>query len=265
MIGSASISPLWRGLPDDFDHRVALAVEKGLDKAPGGAAKVFFRADDVGVPGNAFTQLTQAFGKRRTPLCLAVVPAWLTQSRFATLKKTCGEGPWCWCQHGWRHVNFEPAGAKKREFGSARPAKDKKQDISRGATRLREIMGPDFTPVFSPPWNRCDGESMAHMAASGIKALSRTVGAGPEPPSQLPDFPISVDLHTRKEPDPAHSLERLLGELETGLASGLCGVMIHHQRMNPRAFHFLDVLLDRLPLHREARIVHFGNLLEGAA
>ncbi len=262
MIVSNTVSPLWLGLPQDHAQRIAQAVREGLDQAPGNTAQVYFRADDVAVPGNSFSRMLATFRAHDAPLCLAVVPAWLTVSRWAALTRDAGrEDLVCWCHLCWRHMNFEPQGVKKREFGQARPARDKRQDLAKGFKRLKEIMGERFTPVFSPPWNRCDGESMAAMPSIGFKGLSRTVGAGPQPPEGLPDFPVLVDLHTRKEPDPAASLDALLEELVRGLSTGSCGIMLHHQRMNETAHAFLDTLLGALAGASGVRFVHFGHLL----
>lgn len=262
MIVSNNVSPLWQAVPGDIIKQTEQAIDKGLEKAPGGAAEVFFRADDVAVPGNAYTAMCLAFQAGRAPLCLAVVPAWLTQSRWATLRRDAAPGElFSFSQHGWRHMNFEPQGVKKREFGQARPARDKRMDLSKGFRRMGEIMGADFTPVFTPPWNRCDGESLEAMPGIGIKAVSRTVGAGPDTPAGLPDFPIRVDLHTRKEADPQASLAAMLAELTEGLASGRCGVMLHHQRMNQAGLEYLKDMLAVLKTRPGIRMVHFGHLL----
>ncbi len=261
MIVSSLVSPLWQDLPQDHAKRLERAVALGLEAASGGTATVFFRADDVAVPGNSFARMAEVFVRTGAPLCMAVVPAWLTANRWQTLSQLCDGTQWCWCQHGWRHMNFEAPGVKKREFGSARPAKDKRQDLAKGFKRLSDIMGKHFTPVFSPPWNRCDGESMAAMPALGFTGLSRTVGAGPEPPQGLPDFPVCTDLHTRKEPDPSQSLDALLEELTRGLASGQCGVMLHHQRMNETSALFLETLVAALGKHPGVRFSHYRELL----
>ncbi|WP_243310740.1 polysaccharide deacetylase [Fundidesulfovibrio agrisoli] len=247
MIVSNNVSPIWLAIPDNYRTRLIQAAELGLSQAPGGRAQVFFRADDVAVPGNSFTKMVGIFREGGAPLCMATVPSWLTVSRWQALLKEAREDElFCWCQHGWRHMNFEPVGQKKREFGQARPAKDKRLDLTKGFKRLGEIMEQRFTPVFSPPWNRCDGESMAAMPAIGFRGLSRTVGAGPNPPENLPDFPVRMDLHTRKEPDPQASLEAMLDEMRQGLASGRLGVMLHHQRMNDAAGVFLAALIKEL-------------------
>jgi hypothetical protein len=76
----------------------------------------------------------------------------------------------------------------------------------------------------------------------------------------LPDYQVNVDLHTRKEIAPHRALENLLTELEQGIGSGLCGIMIHHQRMNGPALLLLDILLDRIRRCANLTPVHFGDL-----
>ena len=41
-----------------------------------------------------------------------------------------------------------------------------------------------------------------------------------------------------------------------------CGIMLHHRRMNSRAFACLDVLLKLLAAHPRIRLVNFRHLLE---
>ena len=50
-------------------------------------------------------------------------------------------------------------------------------------------------------------------------------------------------------------------DLEQNLTSGLCGIMIHHQRMNEIAFQFLDLLLMTLTRSSDIRVVNFRDLL----
>jgi hypothetical protein len=70
-----------------------------------------------------------------------------------------------------------------------------------------------------------------------------------------------VDLHTRKETDAWQGWKTLLEEVDTGLASGLCGFMIHHTRMNEPAFLFLEDLLDFISRCSHIRPVTFNDLI----
>jgi hypothetical protein len=123
-------------------------------------------------------------------------------------------------------------------------------------------MREDLLPVFTPPWNRCDQETLGALQDMGYKAISRNLAAQPAVPPTLPDYAVNVDLHTRKERDSKSGWQGLLSELGDGLTRGFCGIMIHHQRMNAAAFDFLDILLPELKRLNCARLAHLGNLIE---
>jgi hypothetical protein len=203
------------------------------------------------------------FTTHQVPLALALVPAWLTTPRWKALLAGGNDGThlWGWHQHGWRHKNHEPAG-KKQEFGPARRTTALRDDLERGRHRLTSIIGEASLPAFTPPWNRCSAESLKQLKELGFKAVSRSQGAKPQTLETLPDLFVNVDLHTRKADRPREDWAALLGELETALAGGWCGIMLHHQRMNDLAFDFLDILLQHMVKHKHFRIVHLKTLLE---
>ena len=259
---------IWRHFPSDLDSRIDACIRSGCEKADSkGRIYLFFRADDVGVPGMKFARLMDLFAKYGVPLSLAIVPAWLTHDRWQYLNGFERKNParYSWHQHGWRHVNHEPAG-KKQEFGGARSLSEIEHDLIRGKNRLRELMGEAFFPVFTPPWNRCSVHTVLLLRQLGFVAVSRSYGSQPLSPRGLPDFYVNVDLHTRKERAAAAGWNNLLRELELAIASNYCGIMIHHQIMNHAAFDFLEILLKGL-VNRKKKIqlVNFkdlANLLE---
>ncbi len=256
-------SLLWNLPLTDLKPRLQDCVDQAMGRSrlplP---VRVYFRADDIGVPGIRFFRLLDLFHDCRMPLCLAVVPAWITRQRWEIFEKTDRKAPglWCWHQHGWRHVTYEIAG-KKQEFGQVRSIGAIQQDIVRGREKLESLMNERFTPVFTPPWNRCDGRTLAVLKNNGFRAVSRHRQSRPLPPQGLPDFSINVDLHTRREITPEDGWQSLWKEISRAVSSGACGVMIHHQRMNESAFEFLKVLLD--VVNQDPRIlpVHFKDML----
>ena len=255
------VSPLWLAPQPDAGARIKRlieAVERPLE--------VFFRADDVGVPSASFARLADLFRRHRTPLCLAVVPSWLTRPRRRLLLETTGRDRslWCWHQHGWRHMNHA-GGGKKQEFGPERTRQALRQDLTRGRRRLEEELGENFVPVFTPPWNRCDGKTLELLSELGYHAVSRSANSRPPARDGLPDFQVNVDLHTRPEADPESGWQRLWAELERARGGGRLGIMIHHQRMNEAAFDFLQLLLEAFGRNRRLRLVHFGHLAAGGA
>jgi peptidoglycan/xylan/chitin deacetylase (PgdA/CDA1 family) len=256
------VSTLWRFLPLDLSARMDRCLSATLEKVDSkDQGTVFFRADDVAVPGINFIRLMDLFTRYRVPLCLAVVPAWLTQARWQHLQRIGQKAPslWCWHQHGWRHVNHEPKG-KKQEFGPSRPCLKIRDDLIRGKHHLQTVMGESFYPVFTPPWNRCDHNTLGLLKELNYRAVSRSKKSVPPSPYGLPDFAVSVDLHTRKEGHPLFGWESLFSELGSALSQSPCGIMIHHQRMNEAAFVFLERFIQTLIKQRHFNIVHFMDL-----
>ncbi len=259
MIVKHIVSSLWTLPFPDLSSRLEQAVRKGVERAPSETCTVFFRADDIGAPGRTFEKMIPLFQNHALPLNLAVVPTWLTAPRWAMLQRLCSTTPhlWNWHQHGWRHINHEPAG-KKQEFGPARSREAKHKDLSRGQAGLQKILGEDFIPVFTPPWNRMDAESLESVKELGFKAISRSRHARPD--TDLPDFQVNVDLHTRTEIDPHEGMDAFLAELEESVASGNCGIMIHHQRMNSQALEGLDRILATLAATPGIHVAGFREL-----
>ncbi|MBU0945035.1 MAG: polysaccharide deacetylase family protein [Proteobacteria bacterium] len=259
------IASLYKKLPADTEKRLQLALDRGLAEGKG-EAEIFFRADDIGVPGEQFSHLIQLFLTARLPLCLAVVPSWLTTVRCQQLIGLTGQNSsqWCWHQHGWLHRNHESEG-KKQEFGSSRPPRQQWADLAKGKERLLSIMGKTFSPFFTPPWNRCSLDTLHALQDLRFRAVSRSAGAKPLSPPGLPDLQVNTDLHTRKEEHPEECLHNLLQELESGLRGGRSGIMIHHQRMDRTAFAFLAVLLNLIVSHPSLYPVRFQEISKDQA
>jgi predicted deacetylase len=264
---NATPCAIYRRLPLDLAARLQGVLARAAEARSGAApATVWFRADDIGVPGRQFGRMLATFTAHRVPLAPALVPAWLTASRWHALQRQGSEGAhlWGWHQHGWRHLNHQPGG-KKQEFGPARSAAALESDLVRGCRRLEAILGDAFLPLFTPPWNRCSAEALAQLKALGFRAVSRSSGAKPSSPEGLVDLFVNVDLHTRKATRAQADWAALLAELEAALTVGWCGIMLHHQRMNGAAFDFLDILLQHMAKQQHFRIVHLKTLLESPA
>ena len=258
-----SVSSIWQRLPSNLASRTEACIRGACEQRPGpGKVSIFFRADDIAVPGRRFKHLLEVFSFYRAPLCLAVVPAWLTTARWQAI---AGIGQntaslWCWHQHGWRHANHAMEG-KRQEFDPQRSVFDMESDIRRGRQRLESLMGKSFYPVFTPPWNRCGQEALAVLKNMGYRGVSRSRGSLPPSPPGLPSFDVDVDLHTRKEGSSKAGWDNLFNELHQAISEGRCGFMIHHQRMNTAAFDFLDILLKVVKTQTKLHLVHFKDLI----
>jgi len=256
---------LWRSVPADIAAKIDRCLSRGCEnRRAGHPATVFFRADDVAVPGRRFGRLLMLFSSLRIPLSLAVVPAWLTEARWRRIQGFGDRTPdlWCWHQHGWRHANYEKEG-KKQEFGPSRSASRIKRDLARGKERLESLMDRHFYPVFTPPWNRCSQDTLRLLREMNYRGVSRSAGSLPAPPEGLPDFQVNVDLHTRRDPGLRSGWSRLLSDLEAGVESGACGIMIHHQLMTDPAFEFLELLGARVAAHKGLLATDFRRMAGG--
>jgi hypothetical protein len=255
-------SALYNNPIPDLKTQLHKSIAKGLSqRKQNSSSTIFFRADDIGVPSNQFKEMVSLFLHHKVPLCLAVVPAWLSQTRLDALQQVTGtSSQFCWHQHGWLHRNYELSG-KKQEFGSIRSEEHIRQDLVSGQKRLTKLLDNHFSLFFTPPWNRCSTSTLKLLKKLQYKGVSRSRGASPLSPENLPDFQVNVDLHTRNEINTEDSLQYLLGEITTSLSSGFTGVMLHHQRMNSNAFHLLDLFLQVISEFREIESVHFDEMI----
>nr|NJM01228.1 hypothetical protein [Desulfobacula sp.] len=163
------ISGIYQSQDPGLLGKIRDGVREQLRTAPAGQEiKIFFRADDIAAPSKNFSRMMGLFLKYQVPLCLAVVPAWLTPKRWEAMAefREKGRDLFCWHMHGYRHMNYEPQG-KKQEFGPARTARVVLNDLIKGRERLETIMGKDLTPVFTPPWNRCSRDALMMLKKPG--------------------------------------------------------------------------------------------------
>lgn len=243
------------------DKELAARIDKAT-YCKNNKIKLFFRADDIGVPSKNFTAMAELFQSYNMPLLLAVVPCWLTAPRFTSLKRSTQNAPelFFWHQHGWAHKNHEAQG-KKHEFGHSRPKSSVEHDITKGKERLTTILGEQLSPIFTPPWNRCTSETMDLLVKHGFKVLSRSKNANPLSPKKLPDLQINIDLHTRKETDQLTAFTHLIAEIQQGASDGYCGIMLHHQLMNDVAFRVLEILIQTLAQNDSVECIDFNTLV----
>lgn len=258
---SKTISPIWtKKLPQETQEKLREILQSVADGDR--MLQVFFRADDIAVAGELFRRLMHLFLFHKMPLCLAVVPDWLNQSRWKEIQEFNPKSSlWCWHQHGRSHRNYEKQG-KKGEFGDSRTEQAISIDLTEGRNILVKTMGDLFYPVFTPPWNRCGITTLNLLRELGFKAVSRSKGAKPAAKGILPDFTVNVDLHTRRESDFSEGWQNLMAEFAAAAGNGRMGIMLHHQLMNEEAFAFLDLLLAELRSCRNVSCCTFRELQE---
>ena len=255
-----NISSIWhKPLPETIKDRLHDIINRTSRCST--PVQIFFRADDIALVDEPFRRLMHIFHSHETPLCLAVVPDWLTPNNWSAIQKFAPENPlWCWHQHGKRHINYQPEG-KKCEFGDARDRESISTDLTEGKNSLIEIVGNLFYPVFTPPWNRCSQTTLELLSEMNFAAVSRSKGAKPSAENILPDLAVNIDLHTRRETRSDEGWQNLLAEFMVAVEGGRMGIMLHHQLMNEAAFVFLDLLLTYIKSQSNVSPVTFRELL----
>jgi hypothetical protein len=256
------VSAIWKNKISILTESFDLWWDDFKKHIPQDGCDIFFRADDIGYPGRQFSAMIEAFKEHQTPLALAVVPAWFNEDRKNSLLTELGPdlNLWCMHQHGYRHMNHEQQG-KKFEFGPSRDAATVYGELSRGRNKLEKLLGNQFSPLFTPPWNRCSANTMKSLVELNFTAISRSTNVSPEPPRNLPDIPVNIDLHTIKEISPEKGTEKLQELLIGAVESGQAGFMLHHQRMNKTAQIFLHYLLDKIKNTHTLRVKDIRDML----
>jgi hypothetical protein len=229
-------------------------VRKALD---GAAAPLvcFFRDDDVGRRADRLRELLDLFAERALPLDLAVIPAVLNAPAAEDLRRRIerSAGRLGAHQHGYAHVNHEPAGERKCEFGPSRSHSDQLRDVDTGRRRLDLLLGPVAEPIFTPPWNRCTAATGSCLVELGFEILSREASAAPLDVPGLHELPVGVDWLKRRDGTrlPHEAIAALAaGAVERG---GPVGVMFHHAEMDAAELEAAAELLTTLGEHERTR------------
>lgn len=195
---------------------------------------VFIRDDDAGWDDARLWELLDCVGWDRVPIDLAVVPRALGPRAARELRARADDAPGLLGlhQHGFAHLNHEPAG-RKCEFGPSRAITAQRADLQQGRAMLAAEFEHRLQYFFTPPWNRCTPQTARLLAELGYSALSRDRGA----PAQrdLPELAIDADWCKlrRISPNDAAAVAAAIAEAIRALGSGEAfGLMLHHAQMD---------------------------------
>ena len=206
----------------------------------------FFRDDDAGWEDDELYRLLDVVTWFRVPLALAAIPTAVGPRLAADLQSlvTSGGSTISVHQHGFAHVNHEPAG-RKSEFGRSRPRNVQRQDIANGREHLQNALGLPLPPIFTPPWNRCTGDTTECLVELGFEVLSRDVTADPLGPASLHELPVCLDWTGRRGArlGDARWGETIAGAIGPGATVGF---MLHHAAMSAGDRRMLSELLEVL-------------------
>lgn len=219
--------------------------------------RLFVRDDDAGWRQDRLDALLELFHQYDAPIDLAVIPAVLTTSSADQLGRWrvrhSGVGLH---QHGYAHLNHEPAGSRKCEFGPSRLVDRQCADIAMGHEKLTALLGR-IDPIFTPPWNRCESATIALLPRLGFTTYSddgkaARCEAGPV------HVPVDLDWdRARNSGLLTDALARLLTRPEPR-----AGIMLHHATMDAEARADLAQFLELVRAHATIELVPMRNRLE---
>jgi len=232
-------------------------VRRALDEIAAPVA-FFFRDDDAGWADDRLWPLLDVFQQHHAPVDVAVIPQALSPAAARALAARAGERQRDvrMHMHGFAHENHEPTG-KKCEFGPARDEATQRRDLEAGQRRLREFLGEDIDPVFTPPWNRCTPTTARLLVELGFRGLSRDVGETRFAIPGLSEIPIRVDWQRRGDDGIASVGTRLAA----AIPGGPVGLMLHHALLDWEERRLLGELLALLRGHANARCRTMAELL----
>lgn len=209
---------------------------------------LFLRDDDSDENHENLRELFDVALACGVPINLEIIPGTLTEAGIRLLSDHKRFTPDLveLNQHGWQHTNHEPTG-RKCEFGPSRSYEQQYADIAQGKALLEATFAELFTPVFTPPWNRCTADTFRALQALGFVGFSGLRNGSRVSGYAFQDLSVTLDLYHWKDGAAMKAPVRLIEELLAQLGSGdAIGLLLHHKVMDHDAFAFLEGLLATL-------------------
>jgi len=154
--------------------------------------KVIVRVDDIGGKNQQAEALILAFCKLGVKVTCAVVPYWLTSDCIDFMVNISKQFPGLIevHQHGYAHINYSDAG-EEYEFGPNRTFEQQRSDILAGRRVLEKFLGRLFSPVFTPPYNAFDENTLLALRQAQYCGISSY--ADHDPSDLLPEYSPDID------------------------------------------------------------------------
>ncbi|MGD0640487.1 MAG: hypothetical protein ABSC22_07045 [Roseiarcus sp.] len=218
-------------------------------------ATFWWRDDDAVSDTRQLDELLNCAGQ--APMALAVIPGLADRSLARRLTRTPSVAV---LQHGWRHANHATDG--DNEYPAGRNALEVAAEFSLGRRLLADLFGPQYLPVFAPPWHGFDDSFLPLLAQAGLKAISRKGARSHSTVSGLAVANIHC-VPIRWGEKPAFSSDEdyllpILDHLEGRRcgrydASEPTGVLTHHLVQEARSYAFMAKLVATVSGHPAAR------------
>ncbi len=232
-------------------------IKQALDRAEKPASFIF-RDDDAGWEDNRLFELLDCCLKFEIPVDLAVIPLAINIREVHLYNQVVASNLIGIHQHGYSHDNHQLHG-RKCEFGDDRSYSQQHADIKAGQELLLDYFGNHVDPIFTPPWNRCNQDTVNALNDLGFTTLSRDHTAMPLNYLKLRELPVNIDWFKK------HHGKRL-NQVELGLlmaqvidSGETVGIMLHHELMDQIEMDMLCELFELLISHPSVKCERMKN------
>ncbi len=223
---------------------------------------LLFRDDDLGWQPKAFSRLLTLFARYDQKINAAAIPSLMSEDIVReSIPYSYQAAPYLQVvTHGYRHENYQKIG-KKSEYGSDRDSEEVLTELRIGREKLKETF-ENYFPCFVPPWNRMADAHLPLLKQSGYLMLSRDESKEPRAAAPVPEFNVTIDLHTSKKLKPSSKdlFRTLAAKYEAG--EEFTGIMLHHSVMTEEDFEVLESLLKDLT-KRNIYSCFYSDLIPG--
>ena len=244
-----------------------LQLELDRWAAAGKTASFWWRDDDVVEETPQLHRLDALSREMNIPVAVAVIPAQLQKS----LPRYLGSrNNFVALQHGYSHINYAAAEAKKIELGGNRSTDEVQADLSLGRQQLDKVLGEQFIPVLVPPWNRIESRlypALSQLGFCGFSAIWARKAV------YLADRVLQVNTHldpvnwrhNRDFIGDTNALEQLLTQLSSSRLTGddmtePTGILTHHLMQTEEVWSFCRTLFEMLNRHPAVQWLSARNI-----
>jgi len=209
----------------------------------------FFRNDDAGWAESQLFKLLDCFLNAHISIDLAVIPQAIDQQNLNLYNRIIdANGLIGVHQHGYKHCNYQLQG-RKCEFGSDRTLYQQQADIKAGQAILLDYFAGQFDPIFTPPWNRCNQDTVEALTKLGFTTLSRDNTATPLLCQNLQELAINCDWFKQCKGIRLNWNELAQLMVQIINRGEVVGIMLHHEIMEQQEIDRLNELLELLRSH----------------
>jgi hypothetical protein len=238
-------------LADELRDEVRRWADVGL------VPRLWWRDDDLTADTERFRTLATLARTRQVPCLVAVIPE-RCDPRLGDATHAMSELRFA--QHGFGHLNHQPEGELKNEFGAERASDAVAFEVREGRDKLRRVFEERLLPVMVGPWNRFAPNHSVALVEAGFLGWSGFFSEPCRPNHpQLKRVDCHVDIlrwgQRATLAPPAAIMARIVALMARSRRNGQgngshasvpapVGLLTHHLAMDEKAWAFVRAFFD---------------------